>query len=57
MASRAYIFRLAIQDLREVGADFGFSDLHEKILDRGDFIMLVSGTSRTETGNVFTLAE
>jgi len=26
---RAYIFRLAKDDLKEIGADFGFSDLHK----------------------------
>lgn len=53
--SRAYVFRLAQDDLKEIGADFGFSDLKDETLDKGDFIMLVSGTSVKQRSNVFTL--
>lgn len=54
-ASRAYIFRLAVSDLKEISADMGFSDLENIPLDRGDFIMLVSGSAQMERANIFSL--
>lgn len=52
---RAYVFRLAKDDLKEIGADFGFSDLHKIELDKGDFLMLDSGSASFSRGNVFKL--
>lgn len=49
-----FMFRLAQQDAREIGADYGFSDLHRISLDKGDFLVLQSGTSAISRGNVFT---
>lgn len=52
----AYIFRLAYDDMREIGKDYGYNDLDKFSLDTGDFLMLTSGTSRIERGNVFKLS-
>lgn len=52
---RCYMFRLAIQDSKEIGADFGYSDIHAEILDTGDFLILNSGSSTFERANVFKL--
>lgn len=53
---RAYVFRLAKDDLKEIGADFGFSDLHKIELDKGDFLLLNSGSAKFTRGNVFKLS-
>lgn len=53
--AKAYVFRLADDDLKAIGADFGFSDLGKESLDRGDFLLLASGTSRFERANIFNL--
>lgn len=55
MAGICYMFRLAADDQRELGRDFGFSGLDKINLDRGDFIVLESGLSDYQTGNVFSL--
>lgn len=52
---RAYVFRLARDDLKEIGADFGFSDLQKINLDKGDFLLLNSGSAQYQKGNVFKL--
>ena len=52
---RAYVFRLAKDDLKEIGADFGFSDLQKINLDKGDFLLLNSGSAQYQKGNVFKL--
>lgn len=52
---RAYVFRLAKDDLKEIGADFGFSDLQKINLDKGDFLLLNSGSAHYQKGNVFSL--
>jgi DNA helicase HerA-like ATPase len=52
---RAYVFRLAKDDLKEIGADFGFSDLQKITLDKGDFLLLNSGSAQFQKGNVFNL--
>jgi len=52
---RAYVFRLAKDDLKEIGADFGFSDLHKIELDKGDFLLLNSGSAQFQKGNVFQI--
>ena len=53
--SRAYVFRLAQEDMEEIGRDFGFSELKKISLDKGDFLMLLSGTARMSRANVFDL--
>lgn len=50
-----FAFRLAQEDMREVAADMGHSDLHKIELDTGDFLSLRSGTVRIEHGNIFQL--
>ena len=52
---RAYVFRLARDDLKEIAADFGFSDLQKINLDKGDFLLLNSGSAQYQKGNVFKL--
>lgn len=52
---KTYMFRLAQEDAREIGMDMGFSDMHKIELDRGDFLVLESGTPRYSRGNVFQL--
>jgi DNA helicase HerA-like ATPase len=51
----AYVFRLARDDLKEIAADFGFSDLQKIELDKGDFLRLNSGSASFSRGNVFNL--
>lgn len=53
--SKAYVFRLAQDDLEEIGRDFGFSNLKNEVLDTGDFLLLLSGTSQKKRANVFQL--
>jgi len=55
MAGVCYLFRLASDDMRDIGRDFGFSGLDKINLDRGDFLVLESGSSDYKTGNVFSL--
>lgn len=50
-----YMFRLAVDDARELAADFGFSDIHKISLDTGDFVVLHSGSAQTSRANVFQL--
>jgi len=50
-----YMFRLVIDDAKEIGGDYGFSDIHKEILDRGDFLILNSGSSEFSRANVFNL--
>lgn len=52
---RCYMFRLALEDAREIGMDYGHSNIHKISLDTGDFVVLNSGSSSVETGNVFKL--
>lgn len=51
----AYVFRLAVDDLKEIGKDYGFSDLDKNSLDKGDFLMLLSGSPQYQRGNIFSL--
>jgi len=51
----AYVFRLAKDDIKEIGADFGFSDLQKIELDKGQFLLLNSGSSSYSHGDVFKL--
>ncbi len=50
-----YMFRLAHDDARAVGNDFGHSDIHKIKLDKGDFLVLVSGSADYKSANVFNL--
>jgi hypothetical protein len=54
---RCYMFRLAYDDARSIGLDYGFSDIHKLTLDKGDFLILNSGTAKYLRGNVFKLLE
>lgn len=53
--ARCYMFRMAQDDAKEIGADYGHSNLHKENLDRGDFLVLNSGSSELSRANVFTL--
>lgn len=55
MAGICYLFRLASDDMRDIGKDFGFSGLDKEILDRGEFLILESGSSQYQKANVFSL--
>jgi len=55
--ARCYMFRLAHDDARAIGLDYGFSNIHRINLDRGDFLVLNSGTSQFSRGNIFSLLE
>ena len=55
MAGVCYLFRLSTDDMRDIGRDFGFSGLDKINLDRGDFIVLESGSSQYQQANVFSL--
>jgi DNA helicase HerA-like ATPase len=54
---RCYMFRLSKSDRSEIGADYGFDDLDKLSLDKGDFLVLNSGTAKFDRGNVFQLLE
>lgn len=53
--ARTYCFRLARDDMKEVGADNGFSDLVREELDTGDFLILNSGSATYTRANIFNL--
>lgn len=52
-----YMFRLALDDAKELAADFGFSDAHKIMLDTGDFLVLHSGQASIKRANIFKLLE
>lgn len=52
-----FMFRLANSDASEIGADYGFSDIHRISLDKGDFLMLNSGSAAFSRANVFNLVQ
>lgn len=54
---RAYLFRLAQDDAKEIGADYGHSNVHKINLDRGDFLILNSGSPSITRENIFTILE
>ena len=54
---RCYMFRLALDDAKELAADFGFSDAHKISLDKGDFLVLDSGQASIKRANIFQLLE
>lgn len=54
--SYAYVLRLAQDDKKTIYSDFGHSgDVESKPLDKGDCILLTSGSSEIEEFNVFEL--
>jgi len=53
--SVAYVFRLAVDDMKEIGADFGHSSIAKINLDKGDFLILQSGLAEFDRANVFQL--
>ena len=53
--SRAFLFRLSNSDMREVTADYGFSNLGKVKLDKGDFLALHSGHAQVGRANIFLL--
>lgn len=55
MVGACYMFRLSADDQRDIGRDFGHNGLDKINLDRGDFIMVISGASAFDRGNVFSL--
>jgi len=50
---QAFIFRLAQDDMKEIAADYGHSDLHKLSLDSGDYLAITSGTAKFSRGNIF----
>ena len=54
---RCYMFRLSKSDRAEIGGDYGFDGLDKISLDKGDFVLLNSGTASFSQGNVFQLLE
>ena len=54
---RCFMFRLAYDDARAIGNDYGFSDIHKINLDKGDFLLLNSGDSTFSRANIFQLLE
>jgi hypothetical protein len=54
---KCMMFRLAQDDVKAIGNDYGFSNIHKINLDTGDFLVLNSGTANFQQGNVFQLLE
>ena len=50
--AEAWVFRLAFEDMRTIGADYGH-DLSGEILDKGDYLRIISGASSYTRGNIF----
>jgi hypothetical protein len=56
--SYAYVLRLAQDDKKTIYSDFGHSgDVESKPLDKGDCVLLTSGSSEIEEFNVFELVD
>lgn len=56
--AHTYMFRLASDDAKMVCADAGHgSEVSQINLDKGDFVLLISGTAAIEHGNVFELCD
>jgi hypothetical protein len=54
--SRLFMFRLASTDSQEICADFGHgASTYKQELDRGDCVMIMSGSPKIETFNCFDL--
>jgi len=54
---RCFMFRLSKSDRSEIGADYGFDDLDKISLDKGDFLVLNSGSAEFSRANIFQLLE
>jgi len=54
---RCYMFRLSRADANEIGADYGHSDIDKEKLDKGDFLVLNSGSAEFSRANIFKLLE
>lgn len=54
---RCFMFRLAFDDAKAIGNDYGHSDIHKINLDKGDFLLLNSGESSYSRSNIFQLLE
>jgi len=52
-----FMFRLAADDARLIGLDYGHSNIHKINLDRGDFLVLNSGSAKFSGANVFKLVQ
>lgn len=52
---QCFMFRLANDDARDIGSDYGFSDIHKISLDKGDFLALNSGSAGYSRANVFEI--
>lgn len=50
--AEAWVFRLAADDMRMIGADYGH-DLSKEILDKGDYLRIISAASTYSRGNIF----
>ncbi len=62
--TRLYMFRLARKDTNDIAADYGFSgdellEIGEEIkpLDKGDFVMVDSGSHGKKRANIFTIID
>lgn len=53
--TRGYIFRLALEDCKNIAADYGHSNVHKIQLLHGDFLSLRAGHPDITRGNVFKL--
>lgn len=54
---QCFMFRLAFDDVKAIGNDYGYSDIHKINLDRGDFLILNSGSAKFSRANVFNLVK
>ena len=52
-----YLFRLAQDDAYDIGKDYGHNAVHKINLDRGDFLVLESGSPAIRRANVFALVQ
>lgn len=52
-ARRGYIFRLSPDDMDDIGADFGFSGVGKIVLDKGQFLVLDTGTVCIKRASIF----
>lgn len=50
--TRAFLFRLAIDDVKEIAADFGYDGLHKIPLDKGQYLELNSGSPEYKNGDL-----
>jgi len=53
--ARLFMFRLAREDARVIGGDYGHSDFHSISLDKGDFVSAYSGRAKFQRANIFEL--